>query len=124
MLCLCTHNLDCWHPVQVPHMSKRMHTQTYPVYCNFLNDTTLLWISRMQGIFIHHRRCGWTLLYFIFCLQWCQDEMESVRYFQRPCLIGLVQYSFKGHNSLKTATATPLPPYGLQVWIKQEKSRP
>lgn len=47
--------------------------------------------------------------------------MESVRYFQPPCLSGLVQYSFKGHNSLKTATATPLPQYGLQVWKKQQK---
>lgn len=41
--------------------------------------------------------------------------MESVGYFQPPCLSGLVQYSFKGHNSLKTASATPLLPYGLQV---------
>ena len=49
--------------------------------------------------------------------------MQSVRYFQPPCLNGLVQYSFKGPNSLKTATATPLRPYGLQVWRETTKKR-
>lgn len=82
----------------------------------------------MQGIFIYHMTCHFfvqdvdehcSALFFF--LQWFQDEMQSVRYFQPPCLNGLVQYSFKGPNSLKTATVTPLRPYGLQVWRETTK---
>jgi len=56
---------------------------------------------------------GWIFFHFALSLQWFEDEMEPVRYFQPPCLSGLVQSSFKGHYSLTTATANPLD----SIWI-------
>lgn len=54
------------------------------------------------------------------------EKMEPLRYFQAPCLSGLVEYSLKGKHcgSSNAAIAAPQHPYGWQVWKKAAESKP